>query len=203
MMSTSNTHRLRSLLRRLWDNRRGVAAIEFAFIAPLLLTMYFVTMEIAPAIDTSKKVGRSASMIADLITQSQALTKNDIEAIMRIGDATLQPYTRTDLTVTITAIEITDEDVPTAKVFWSHKMKDGAFSKPFVVGEETTVPPALKVRNSFLIRVKSELEYEPMITWTPDEKKTTGLLAAFDKISMGDTYFLRPRMSSKVSCTGC
>ena len=190
-------------LRRLWDNRRGVAAIEFAFIAPLLLTMYFVTMEIAPAIDTSKKVGRSASMIADLITQQQAVTAADIEAIMQIGNATLMPYSRTKLTVTVTAIDITDEDAPKVKVAWSRKMDNGAFSKPFEVDSVTTVPPALKVRNSFLIRVQTTLRYTPIIAWTPEGKEATGLLAAFSEINMGDTYYLRPRMSSKVSCSGC
>lgn len=190
-------------LRRLWDNRRGVAAIEFALIAPLLLTMYFVTMEVAPAIDTSKKVGRSASMIADLITQQQAVTATDIEAIMQIGNATLQPYSRTKLTVTVTAIEITDEDAPKVKVSWSRRMEDGAYSRPFTVDSPTTVPTALKVRNSFLVRVQTKLRYTPMIAWSDDAKEATGLLAAFSEINMGETYYLRPRMSSKVTCTGC
>jgi hypothetical protein len=40
-------------------NSRGVAAIEFAFIAPLLLTLYFVTMEVAPA-HRRQQEGRAA-----------------------------------------------------------------------------------------------------------------------------------------------
>ena len=43
----------------LLGDRRGVAALEFALIAPLLLSMYFVTMEVAQAIESNKKVGRS------------------------------------------------------------------------------------------------------------------------------------------------
>jgi len=193
----------RSLMRKFVGSRRGVAAIEFAFIAPLLLTMYFVTMEIAPAIDANKKVGRSASMIADLVTQQQSISKTEVEAIMAIGEATLRPYSRTKLKAIVTAIRITDEETPRVLVVWSRKMVDGAFSQDAVKDTVTTVPPALQIKGSFLVRVQSELEYQPIITWTADEKVATGLLAAFDKIGMKETYYLRPRMSTTIECPTC
>jgi len=201
MMPMSNP--FARLARKFVGNRRGVAAIEFALIAPLLLAMYFVTMEIAPAIDSNKKVGRAASMIADLVTQQQPISSAEVEAIMAIGEATLRPYSRTNLKVIITAIEITDEDAPQVKVVWSRQMIDGAFSRDAAKGTVTTVPATLKVRNSFLVRVQSELDYRPMITWTADQKAATGLLAAFDKIDMKETYYLRPRMSSSIDCPNC
>lgn len=196
------TRAMRSL-RDLARDRRGVAAIEFAFIAPLLLTMYFVTMEIAPAIDANKKVGRSASMIADLVTQQQTISKSEVEAIMSIGEATLNPYNRTKLKVVITAITITDETTPKVKVLWSRKMVNGAFSQDAAKDTITTVPDALKVKGSFLIRVESSLDYRPIITWTASQKETTGLMAAFDKINMKETYYLRPRMSNSIECSTC
>ena len=52
-------------------DRRGVAAVEFALIAPLLLSMYFVTMEVSQGIEANKKVGRVGSIVADLVTQQQ------------------------------------------------------------------------------------------------------------------------------------
>ena len=128
------------LLRRAVADRKGVAAIEFAFIAPLLLTMYFVTMEIAPAIDANKKVGRSASMIADLVTQQQTISKSEVEAIMSIGEATLNPYNRSQLKVVITAITVTDEETPKVLVAWSRKMVNGAFSQDAAKDTVTTVP---------------------------------------------------------------
>jgi Flp pilus assembly protein TadG len=193
----------RSLMRKFVGNSRGVAAIEFAFIAPLLLTMYFVTMEIAPAIDANKKVGRSASMVADLVTQQQSISKTEVEAIMAIGEATLRPYNRTNLTVIVTAIKITDETPPRVLVAWSRKMVNGVFSQDAAKDAVTTVPAALQIKGSFLVRVQSELEYQPMITWTAEEKVSTGLLAAFDKINMKEIYYLRPRMSTSIDCTTC
>lgn len=191
--------------KRLMRDRRGVAAIEFAFIAPLLLTMYFVTMEIAPAIDSNKKVGRAASMIADLVTQQQQITESEIEAIMRIGQSTLNPYHRSPLNITVTAIEVgEDEDeAATTEVMWSRKLVNTTFSEGLAEGGPANVPAKLKVPGTFLIRVDAELDYRPMITWTASQKETTGLLAAFDNISMKETYYLRPRMSNTVPCTDC
>ena len=190
-------------LKRFAADGRGVAAIEFAFIAPLLLTMYFVTMEIAPAIDSNKKVGRAASMIADLVTQQQQITKSELEAIMRIGQSTLNPYSRSPLNIKVTAIEMSADSSPTATVAWSRKMVDGVFSAGDTKGSTATVPAKLKVSGSYLIRVEADLSYRPIITWTASAKEATGLLAAFDKIEMQESYYLRPRMSNTVPCGDC
>ena len=185
------------------SDRRAVAALEFALIAPLLLSMYFVTMEVAQGIEANKKVGRVGSMVADLVTQQQETSPGELNAILAIGKATLQPYNRSEPIITITAIEITDEVTPKVKVVWSRKLENGLFGDGPAKESITTVPPALEIKGSFLIRVESTLEYEPVITWTADNKTSLGLSAAFDGISMEETYHLRPRMSQSVACDDC
>jgi Flp pilus assembly protein TadG len=189
--------------RALVADRRGVAALEFALIAPLLLSMYFVTMEVAQGIEANKKVGRIASMTADLVTQQQTMSKAELEAIMTIGASIVQPYNRSKPSIVVTAIEITNEDTPQVKVFWSRKLVNGLFSIDAVKGTATSVPPALKVKGSFLVRVDAMLAYEPVITWAAQSKQPLGLTAAFDGISMKETYYLRPRMTQSISCTDC
>lgn len=188
---------------RLARDRRGVAAVEFAFIAPVLLSLYFVTMEVSQAIEVNKKVGRVGSMVADLLTQQQVTTRSEVEAVMRIGEAILQPYNRTKPTITVTAIQITDENSPKVQVAWSRRMAAGAMGAGPAKNSTTTVPDALKIRNTFLIRVESDLGYKPVITWSAEGKPVLGLAAAFDGISMKETYYLRPRMSSTVPCNDC
>ena len=189
--------------RRLARDRRGAAAIEFAFIAPVLLSLYFVTMEVAQGIEANKKIARVASMTADLLTQQQTLSKSEVEAIMRIGEAILQPYNRTKPTITVTAITITDENTPKVKVLWSRRLTNGSFGAGLTKDSITTVPEKLKVRNSFLMRVESQLNYKPVIVWTAQEKAALGLAAAFDNISMEENYYLRPRMSTSIPCSDC
>ena len=72
-------------------DRRGVAAVEFVFLAPLLITLYFGTMEISHALQANKKIGRAAASIGDIVTQESALTAASLDAILKIGAAQMQP----------------------------------------------------------------------------------------------------------------
>ncbi|MGB3386780.1 MAG: TadE/TadG family type IV pilus assembly protein [Pseudaminobacter sp.] len=183
--------------------------MEFAFIAPLLLSMYFVTMEVSQGIEANKKVGRIGSMVADLVTQQSSVKLDDVKAIMDIGQSILQPYGRSRPKITITAINVSYAPSPEAKVAWSVRMEaNGTYSKPFNAGDSVTIPDELMfdqdtIEKTFLIRVESELAYRPVITWSASGKPALGLAAAFDGIAMGETYYMRPRMSKEIGCSNC
>ncbi|RTM04360.1 MAG: pilus assembly protein [Hyphomicrobiales bacterium] len=190
-------------VERFRRDRRGVAAIEFAFIVPVLLVMYFITMEASQAIETSKKVSRIGSMVADLVTQQQTVLKADLDAMMQIGTSTLQPYNRSLPTIIITGIQITDEATPKVQVAWSRKLVGTTYSVDAAKNTITTVPSTLKIRNTFLVRVESDLGYKPIITWSASNSQTLGLTSVFNNISMSETYYLRPRRSPTIPCSDC
>lgn len=189
---------------RAWaSDRRGVAAVEFVFIAPIFIALYFVTMEIAQAIETNKKVGRVASIVGDLVTQQHSVQPSTIDAIMTIGDSTLQPYNRSRVVIEVTAIQLSEDNPPIAEVVWSRLYQNGTGSQAVTPGSLTTVPESLRMPDTFYIRVSGRLDYRPVITWTAEQKASLGLLAAFDSISMNETYHMRPRMSPRIPCYGC
>lgn len=190
-------------LRRLVGDRKGVAAVEFALIAPVLLSLYFVTMEVAQAIETNKKISRVASMVADLVTQQQSITRQEIDAIMKIGETILIPYNRSQPVIDITAIAVTDDNNPKAEVVWSRRLTHGSTGVGANVGTVAQIPDSLRVPGSFLIRVSGQLSYRPVITWTAEQRASLGLLGAFDQIGMNETYYLRPRMSQNIPCGNC
>jgi len=195
-------------LLRLVSDRSGVAALEFALVVPLLLSMYFVTLEVGQGIETNKKVGRVAGMVADLVTQQQSTTKDDLDAILKIGKAILTPYGRSTPTIVITAIEITDEETPQVKVVWSRKMVGTSFSADAAKGSTTTVPEKLKIKGTFLVRVKADLAYKPVLTWAAGQQETAGvgvLGQIFENgaLNMGETYYFRPRQSQTIPCGTC
>lgn len=180
-------------------NRRGVAAIEFALITPLLLVFYFFIMELGQGIETSKKVSRVGSMVADLVSQQGRYVETDeLDPIMEIGEAILQPYNRSQVDIIITGIEIDKDAV--VKVKWSRKMEGGGFGRGANEGDPTTVPDDLKIPETFLLRVTAKLNYKPIAT---GETGTFGLLSTLNNFSMTESYYLRPRMSADIICGDC
>ncbi|MCB1430467.1 MAG: pilus assembly protein, partial [Nitratireductor sp.] len=70
---------------RFREEVRGVAAVEFAFIAPIMILLFVGTIELSAGVATNRKLSRLSSTIGDLITQSQTLTTNDIDNIMDVS----------------------------------------------------------------------------------------------------------------------
>jgi Flp pilus assembly protein TadG len=184
-------------------DRRAVAAVEFAFIAPILLIMYFITMEAAQAIETSKKVSRLGSMVADLVAQQDNVSKSVLKNIMQIGETTLRPYTRSVPGITITAIKISNDAAANPTVSWSYKVANGTYGAGDAKGSSVSVPPTLKIAGTFLVKVESTLGYKPVIAWAVDGNQPTGLTGIFNNITMSETYYLRPRVMQEINCSDC
>jgi len=184
-------------------DKRGAAALEFALIVPLLLALYFLTLEFSQAIDANRRVGRLASQVADLVTQQRELTKDELRSLMTIGKAALVPYRRSEPVITVTAIQITDEPNPRPIVVWSRALLDDALVYAERPGDITEVPESLLVRGAFLIRAEANLDYRPVILWRASAKEALGLEAAFDSISMSKRYYLRPRQTPSIPCGNC
>lgn len=191
-------------VRAFLRDRKGVAAVEFAIVVPLLLSMYFVTLEVGQGIETNKKVGRIASMVGDLVAQEPVVTKADLEAIMKIGASIIQPYYRSNPKIVITGIQMDGASPPVMAVKWRRQIdENGVASGSVASGEKTTVPSTLRIANSFLVRVEATLTYKPVIAWTAEQSKATGIIAPFNNLPMGETYYLRSRMSAAVQCADC
>jgi Flp pilus assembly protein TadG len=195
--------RMVEAIRRLRHDRRGVAAVEFAFIAPILMIMYFLTMEASQAIETSKKVNRVSSMVGDLIAQQSTVNTSTLDAILRISNATLQPYNRSMPTIVVTGIKISNDPTPKVQVAWSRRVVNGVYMPDAAVNSTTTVPDSLKIGGTFLVRVTTNLAYRPVIAWAAGDHKTLGLTNAFDNINMSETFYLRPRVTSAITCSNC
>ncbi|MDF1598817.1 pilus assembly protein [Mesorhizobium sp. YIM 152430] len=185
-------------------DRRGAAAIEFAFIAPILLVLYFMTMEVSQAIETNKKVGRIASMVGDLVAQQRDVPREEVDRILDIGSAIIQPYGRSRPTIIVEHIQIEEGKAnPKAFVEWSRKLEGVNKSQAVPKNTETLVPEQLRVAGTRLVRVTTQLGYKPVIAWTAEQKTALGLASAFSTLNMSEQYYLRPRMSDRVNCIGC
>jgi len=73
---------LSSMPSRFVHNNDGIAAIEFAFIAPIMLFMYFGMAEVATAISVDRKISHSTNVAGDLATQSEKISADEMTEIL-------------------------------------------------------------------------------------------------------------------------
>jgi Flp pilus assembly protein TadG len=190
---------MRDKVRTLVQARDGAAAVEFALIAPLLITLYLGTLEISHGLEVNKKVGRAASTIGDLISQEpNDLTKAVLDPYLNIGKSAIQPYSRTLPTFIATGIDISAAGVGTVR--WSRQLTNTTYTKPYAVGAVVAdIPTKLKVPSTFLIKVEAQLEYRPITSWTI--KAEAG--KSYAAINMAEKYYLRARVRDPLPCTDC
>ena len=79
----------------------GAAAIEFAFIVPLMVVMFIGTVELSQAITVDRRVNQVASSTGDLVARTNALTTSEMSAIMGVIEQLLNPYDSTPLKLTV------------------------------------------------------------------------------------------------------
>ena len=89
--------------RRWQADTRGVAAIEFALIAPDHGCMMFVgAVELSQAITVDRRVTQIASSTADLVARAdKTISQTEITDIMRVGSYILKPYSATPMQIVL------------------------------------------------------------------------------------------------------
>jgi Flp pilus assembly protein TadG len=87
--------------KRFGTDVRGIAAVEFAFIAPILLVMLVGAVEITRAVSIDRRLSVVTNMIADLVARETKLTGDDVEAIYDIAEQVMAPFDASDLKLSI------------------------------------------------------------------------------------------------------
>ena len=108
---------------------RGVAAIEFAIIMPVLLIMLLATFDAGRAIAIYMKVRAATYTLAAITNQysmSAPIQSTDMQAITGATAAVLAPYPSAPATVTITQIKQTTSTQAT--VNWSYSLNGTAYA---------------------------------------------------------------------------
>ena len=76
-------------------DRRGVSAVEFALVAPMMITLYFGCVEVSDGVAADRKVSLTSATLANLVAQSTALSSTDMTNILDASSAIIQPYSTT------------------------------------------------------------------------------------------------------------
>jgi Flp pilus assembly protein TadG len=95
---------MRKNLTSLLINERGLAAIEFAFVLPIILSMFLGLVELSHALGVRADVINMTSAGADLVAQEAAASGSDLDTVFSAVTSMLYPHDTTVAVVTITSV---------------------------------------------------------------------------------------------------
>jgi len=91
-------------MRGLAGDRRGTAAIEFAFIAPLLIIFYMGMTETCQLLMAKRRVDHVSAAVADLVSQNESTSKSALTDTRAVAATVLAPFSTDGLVVKITSV---------------------------------------------------------------------------------------------------
>jgi Flp pilus assembly protein TadG len=178
------------LIARLIADRRGVSAVEFALLAPVMILIYFGLTQFSLAYMAERRASHTAAMIADLVAQSGKTSVRDLQSVAAIGQMLMKPFSATPLTTRISSV--TMDDRGRAWVDWSYSSNAEVLQPLSKTTPITDLPTGLASDKESLIIGETRYEYQSAF------KDMMPALTTF-----GRKYYLRPRTVNQVTCTDC
>ena len=175
-----------SILKRFRQDKGGVAAIEFALIAPILIFMYLGLLEISMGIMADRDVSHATNVAGDLASQVEDLNQSQIENILTAAVTVMAPKQITAGTIRM-RLESWDIDPDTGT--------DRSLGKATIGGAIThSAPDMAKLRALNLLTPTSGVviatinyDYTPVGTYYMDSM-----------ITLHETFVLKPRRSASI-----
>jgi len=184
MLTLSTFRRLARFAR----DRRGVSAVEFAFIAPVMIGLYLGCAEISDGVAADRKVSLIVDALANLSAQVTTISTSDMTNILNASSSIISPYSAGNLQATLSCLKI--DSTGRVTVAWSATMNGTARA----TGSSVSIPSALAVPSSQLLLGEASYAYTPTVGYT-----ITGTL------TLSDHMYMAPRITAPtyngVACT--
>ncbi len=176
------THSILGRIVRFARDRRGVSAVEFAFLAPVMVGLYLGCAEISDGVAVDRKVSLTAGALANLSAQVTAISSTDMTNILDASSAIVSPFDASKLTMVLSCIKI--DSTGAAKVQWSSARNTTARASGSTYSFDA-VNAALDVKGTWLLLSEVTYAYTPIVGYT-----ITGTLTLSDKM------FMAPRITA-------
>ena len=140
-------------VRRFCAENAGLSAIEFAFIAPVMVGLLMSSYEISDALTAYRRVSNVASTIADLTAQATDIDDAEMDDIENAGTVVMLPFGGNDLYMRVTSIVFDEHGDPS--VAWSEN-KNWSDDPAACLAN---IPEATKVPNMSVICGEAKYKY--------------------------------------------
>lgn len=170
------------------DNR-AVAAVEFALILPLLVTLYFGTVEAAQLYTVDRRVATVASTMADLVSREQTcITTAKLNSYFNAATGIMQPYSTTTLKQVVSFMSVSSGGTVTIK--WSKPYGTGATARntgtTTAIGTQTQINTLARTKG-WLVAAEIQYPYTPLYG------------VVIKNINLAHTQYFLPRYEEEIT----
>ncbi|MEW5684232.1 MAG: TadE/TadG family type IV pilus assembly protein [Pseudomonadota bacterium] len=169
------------LLRRFRDDRRGVAAIEFALIFPMIFVLNIAAAEALQVYRVQRAVAHMAATMSDITAQGRTVTEADLQDILSSSTVMIYPFPAASLQQRISSLVANSSG--SVSIDWSAK-------KNYVMSGNPSVPAGYLGANESVIVTDVVYDYRPSF----------GLFLP-ESIRLQRKAYARPRLATKVEKT--
>jgi Flp pilus assembly protein TadG len=175
---------------RVVHDNKGVAAVEFAMIVPVMFVLFVGSVEFSQAITVDRRVTQVASSTADLIARTKSTTTSEVNGVMEIISALMAPYDDAPLKLTVLNVYSDPNNATDTKVCWSYNHNGGAVN--YTNGQAYTLPSGVVQAGESVIVAEVTYTYTPIIFH----------YFITSSMTFTETFYLKPRLSSSVEYNG-
>ena len=163
-----------------WRDKRGVSAVEFALIAPVMIIMYCGLAEVTQAMMAQRRLSNIASQIGDLVAQSSQTGPTKMTDVFTIGSIIMAPFPTAPLKMCVASV--TSDSTGRDTVAWSRASASGMSTCPAQGAVLTNVPVGVLPASQSVILARASYAYASPIK-----------LVLPTTITFQRTFYLRPR----------
>lgn len=170
--------------RRWLRECRAAAAVEFALVAPVMISIYLGVIELTALLLVERKMVAATETVADLVSQESVITPSEVDDIITAAQRIFDPYPTGSLTFNIASIRYNTTS-GAAEIEWQ-RVVGGSTGSSSILSQAV----GLGEKGEGVVIAYLTYSYTPVFG-----------AAITGTVNLDDTAFLRPRRSPVVKCS--
>lgn len=156
-------------LNRFAGDRKGLAAVEFALILPMMVLLLLGSVEIVNILQSNRRAENTAASLADVISRDTEVSNAEITGLWSAATPLMFPDNPVGLDVRITSIQF--DASRQGRVVWSERCAlmagnncgASGFAQlmPGAIVPNAEMPDAMRLPSTSVVRVETSYRYRP------------------------------------------
>lgn len=148
---------LRRHLGRFGAAKKGLAALEFAIIAPMMIFLLFGAVDLIDVLGADKRAQNVAASLADVVARDTAVSNQEVTGLWSAVDVLMFPDSGADMQVRVSSVRIVN--ATTAQVVWS----EGHNMTARTANSTVSLPAQMMTPGTSLIMTETVYPYQALL----------------------------------------